>query len=425
MADNSFITQCPHCNTSFRVRNEQLAIANGSVRCGACLQVFSARNHIMKSTQPEPPKPVAKRPAPKQAAPAKPKPVVKKPAAPKKPPVDEFNFAADEDDDAEFLFMDSGEDDDYEFSDSPGDSLFDEKGKNDGFGELSDSFLNLGNSESNPNETSHFQKEALEMEKDTLEDEETPDESWAESMLDEIEKEDRISIQKSKPAVFEAREVGSKPDISAPKDFNTQANSVFDFSETTSTSSAAFTPSASQIVKNASNASREIDLDFGETERLQRLRSLGWLIVVLLLVAVAGQFAWSQRDTYARMDQWRGLYQYACNIFNCTLPAQEDVSAIRTSILVREHKDPSLKDLRIVDIVLTNKAPFKQPFPDLLLQYTDINNKLIADQLVAPNTYLKGEMTGETLMPINTRIYISFPIKAPPRNAVNHQLLLL
>jgi hypothetical protein len=124
------------------------------------------------------------------------------------------------------------------------------------------------------------------------------------------------------------------------------------------------------------------------------------------------------------MDQWRGLYQQACDVLNCTLPDQVDISAIRTSVLVREHKDPQMSDIRIVDVVLTNKAPFKQPFPSLLLQYTDVNGRLVADQSFQPDSYLKGELTGVELMPINTRVYISFPIKKPSDNAVNYQLLL-
>ena len=37
------ITQCPRCQTRFRVTAEQLETANGRVRCGACLAVFQAR----------------------------------------------------------------------------------------------------------------------------------------------------------------------------------------------------------------------------------------------------------------------------------------------------------------------------------------------------------------------------------------------
>ena len=39
----TFLTQCPHCNTRFRVSSEQLFAAQGAVRCGSCMQVFNAR----------------------------------------------------------------------------------------------------------------------------------------------------------------------------------------------------------------------------------------------------------------------------------------------------------------------------------------------------------------------------------------------
>ena len=434
MADNSFITQCPHCNTSFRVRHDQLAVANGSVRCGACLQVFSARNHIQKAGSPTAPAKktatakqgnAGKRPAAAQkpasamqAAPKRSKPPI--PKTPK-PPKEEFLFSADEDDDSEFLFMDGEDDDDFVFSDGPDDTLFEENERDDGFGELSDSFLNLSNPAKQNQEPQHFQTEAIEMESNSLEDEETPDESWAESMLEEIEKEDKISL--SKPAVFEPQETQTtttqKKSNTAQQHRTAPVNSVLSFNEQPFT---AQRPSASQVV---SNASKEIDLDFGDSEHLQKLRPLGWVAVVVLTVLLAAQFAWAQRDKYARMDQWRGLYQQACNVLGCTLPEQIDLSAIRTSINIRPHKDSSLKDLRIVDIVLTNQAPFKQPFPNLLLKYTDVNSKPVADQLFTPENYLKGEMTGETLMPVNTRIYISFPIKKPANHAINYQLVLV
>ena len=34
-------TQCPHCETRFRVTENQIALADGFVRCGACKQVFN------------------------------------------------------------------------------------------------------------------------------------------------------------------------------------------------------------------------------------------------------------------------------------------------------------------------------------------------------------------------------------------------
>ncbi len=40
--DQPLLTRCPHCQTLFHIRQEDLDIANGEVRCGLCLQAFNA-----------------------------------------------------------------------------------------------------------------------------------------------------------------------------------------------------------------------------------------------------------------------------------------------------------------------------------------------------------------------------------------------
>jgi predicted Zn finger-like uncharacterized protein len=39
-------TQCPHCNTSFRIAESQLAAHNGLVRCGVCTRVFNGNDFL-------------------------------------------------------------------------------------------------------------------------------------------------------------------------------------------------------------------------------------------------------------------------------------------------------------------------------------------------------------------------------------------
>lgn len=41
----TLLTQCPHCDTVFRVSGEQLHVAQGRVRCGQCRGVFDAHAH--------------------------------------------------------------------------------------------------------------------------------------------------------------------------------------------------------------------------------------------------------------------------------------------------------------------------------------------------------------------------------------------
>ena len=40
-----YLTQCPSCKTNFRTSPAQLDAAQGSVRCGACLSIFSAQSN--------------------------------------------------------------------------------------------------------------------------------------------------------------------------------------------------------------------------------------------------------------------------------------------------------------------------------------------------------------------------------------------
>ncbi|EAR08955.1 DUF3426 domain-containing protein [Reinekea blandensis] len=432
----SFITRCPHCGTSFRVRNEQLSVANGSVRCGACLQVFSARNHVVttsipaqqpvkpgtQSKSPQTPKPAAKRPA--QSAPKKASAAAKPKAPPPspKPTQEDFRFVADDDDDAEFLFSDA-DDEDFIFDDNADSSLFDDdEDKDDGLGELSDSFLSLNSDSPSKRNTDHFQQESQALEEEFLDDPEENDESWAESMLEEIEKEDRISTRPKADFSQTQNHQENAFDLhaQAPQQ-RTQSRMQSEFERELNIGDFDTGSTASRVVNRAS---QEIELDFHMEERLHRLRPLGWLLIALLLVLLAIQVAWAFREPYARMDQWRGLYQTGCDLVGCTLPEQVDLESIRSSVLVRDHKDSQLNDVQMVDVVLTNRAPFKQPFPQIIMRYTDVNGQLVADQLLMPENYLKGEMTGVRLMPMNTRVYISFPIQRPPANAVNYQLVL-
>jgi predicted Zn finger-like uncharacterized protein len=58
---DSFVTQCPHCQTSFRVSHAQLSVARGVVRCGSCLQVFNAAKQLLeqRAASVQPPEPPA------------------------------------------------------------------------------------------------------------------------------------------------------------------------------------------------------------------------------------------------------------------------------------------------------------------------------------------------------------------------------
>ncbi|QRY79803.1 zinc-ribbon domain-containing protein [Pseudomonas sp. PDNC002] len=76
---DSFITQCPHCQTRFRVNAAQLGAASGAVRCGTCLKVFNAPQNMLSEPTLAAPAPAAS-PTPSPVAES-----VVQPAPPKAP----------------------------------------------------------------------------------------------------------------------------------------------------------------------------------------------------------------------------------------------------------------------------------------------------------------------------------------------------
>ena len=71
---DSFVTQCPHCQSRFRVNHAQLSVARGVVRCGSCLQVFNAARQLLEQR--------AQVSAPEPEAPTTPEPIGEAPPEP-------------------------------------------------------------------------------------------------------------------------------------------------------------------------------------------------------------------------------------------------------------------------------------------------------------------------------------------------------
>jgi len=46
--EESLYTGCPSCKTTFKVTQKTLALAQGKVRCGACLTVFQATDYLLQ-----------------------------------------------------------------------------------------------------------------------------------------------------------------------------------------------------------------------------------------------------------------------------------------------------------------------------------------------------------------------------------------
>ncbi|WP_028695567.1 DUF3426 domain-containing protein [Pseudomonas cremoricolorata] len=151
-------------------------------------------------------------------------------------------------------------------------------------------------------------------------------------------------------------------------------------------------------------------------------RRLLWgLLCLLALAGLGAQYVIYHFDGLARQDRYRPLFQQVCPMFGCSVPTRIDVDRIKSSnLVVRSH--PDFKGALIVDAIIYNRAPFSQPFPQLELRFADLNGQLIASRRFKPSEYLSGELAGRGDMPSQTPIHIALDILDPGPKAVNYSL---
>nr|WP_298173916.1 DUF3426 domain-containing protein [uncultured Pseudomonas sp.] len=440
----SFVTQCPHCRTSFRVNRAQLGAAHGAVRCGACLHVFNAAQQLLAQRQ-NPPAVAHSSVATSGVStssgampgPAKPNPqaapVAKTPHATATPPGKKPSDTLWIHDDLDLDSLDLDEEL----------AKLEQQEQ-----QLSQQFRDL---EQAPKYAEAFNRPPRV-------DPEPHDERWAEALLHETPAKAPLSIAPSDNAPAQpARAVQTEAPVSAPA---RPATIEPERQKPTPTAPTAKAPvrdsvhieSAEPLDQNAeddleppiepvANKARKaprsepglrdehlfelddepLQLDWQPPKKPWG-RRLGWALLNLIAAgALAGQYAHYHFDELARQDHYRPWFEQLCPLIGCTLPSKVDINQIKSSnLVVRSH--PEFSGALIVDAIIYNRAPFAQPFPLLEIRFADINGRLLASRRFKPGEYLAGELAGKEEMPPQVPIHISLDILDPGSQAVNYSL---
>lgn len=367
----SFVTQCPHCRTSFRVNPAQLGAAQGMVRCGACHEVFNAGRYLQADGRARPgASAVDDAPAPPLAD----------------VPPDQGQALNDEHLDLDHIDLDA---------------------------ELA----------------------RLEQQERLKPLPAPPRPVRQEPMLgrlDEPADDAAPALPADQPA--RASEAGSVR-LTPVDDNSPLPPSPLAVSERPLRSAArhaqrrepAIDPSPLRSEPALTDAplfeldDEPLQLDWQPT-RPRWGRRLGWLgLNLLALLALLGQYVIYNFDELARQDAYRPWLERLCPTLGCTLPARVDITQIRsTNLVVRSH--PDFTGALVVDAILYNRAPFAQPFPLLELRFADLSGRLVASRQFKPSEYLAGELAGEREMPPQTPIHIALDILDPGEQAVNYSL---
>ena len=70
----------------------------------------------------------------------------------------------------------------------------------------------------------------------------------------------------------------------------------------------------------------------------------------------------------------------------------------------------------------SNEADYPQPFPDLELTFSSLDEEPLASRRFTPDEYRAGELEDRDLMPPDVPVHVSFEILDPGPDAVNYSL---
>lgn len=413
MTQGTLLTHCPHCDTRFRVTDEQLGIAKGKVRCGNCMEVFNALENRHEDVQ----EPVIGKKSDAEASPS-------------------GGLSSEED----FVFQDNPDEDAAEGAYAGTRLTFSDD-------ELSDSFRSFDEKAPASFDTEDEDAEA-----------ESVDESWAEAMLFDEDKPAGKRVDERPPTEEEEppspdippapkpewqRTPEPEPELSLagsgdriPETDDSAPGTPYNDTAETGDSRKKDTgwpelndDDLSDNLKAEPNSAGNPYYGLGHEPIAVRQRpSRGWLsktvwflVIIGLVGALVSQVVYFQFDRLSSIPELRQFYEKGCELAGCELKPLVAVDRIQSRKLV-VRTAPEDRNSLIVDAVILNDAEFEQPFPAIGLTFSNLNGDVVAQSVFTPEEYLAGEARELSAMPPNTPVRIAITIRDPGRDAVNYNI---
>lgn len=147
--------------------------------------------------------------------------------------------------------------------------------------------------------------------------------------------------------------------------------------------------------------------------------TLAWTLgTLLLLLALAGQFAYFMRDDLARHAALRPLLTLMCEYARCGIPLVHAPERIR--MVAREiRRHPEMRDALRVSITFSNEAAFRQAYPLIRLSFFDMYDRVLAQRRFAPEEYLPQNIDMAAGMAPRGALQTAIEIVDPGTEAIN------
>lgn len=155
--------------------------------------------------------------------------------------------------------------------------------------------------------------------------------------------------------------------------------------------------------------------------RRRRIRRSDWLWAIgcaLLALALAAQIAWNRRVVLVRDPATQTQALRVCARFDCRLPPIRDTAKLE--LLSRDVRpDRDAPGALAITATFRNNAPYRQPWPTVVVELTDLDNNVVAMRRFRPVEYMPGAARRTAGIAAGTTAAVAFEVADPGKRAVS------
>ena len=155
--------------------------------------------------------------------------------------------------------------------------------------------------------------------------------------------------------------------------------------------------------------------------RRRHIRLSDWLWAlgcVMLAAALAAQLAWARRVALIRDPATQSWALRVCTSLDCRLPPIRDIAKLE--LLSRDIRpDPDAAGALTITATLRNDARFRQPWPIVVVELTDLDNNVVAMRRFRPAEYMPDPARRTAGIAPETTAAVAFEVADPGKRAVS------
>ena len=138
----------------------------------------------------------------------------------------------------------------------------------------------------------------------------------------------------------------------------------------------------------------------------------------VLALALAAQVAWASRVALVRDPATQAQALRVCARLDCRLPPIRDTAKLE--LLSRDIRpDPDAAGALAITATFRNNAPYRQPWPMVVVELTDLDNNVVAMRRFRPAEYMPDAARRGAGIAAGTTVAVAFEVADPGKRAVS------